>query len=226
MPLMQSRILKRLFRQKHLDIDKLSQLDFSSGLGDSAWLLYGICRSLKPRVAVEIGSARGKTACYIGMALKENGSGRLYAIDPHIPTEWNDNESLDTYEVMSRHVGALALTDVVTIIRQRSDEPLIDVPSPIDLLFLDGDHSYKGVKADWETFLPRMSPFGLIVFHDTGWEFKRGDKWYRADMGVPRFVEELRKLRYPVVTIFCDCGISIVQPVQGGNSLTYRERDA
>src|SRR6516162_6551295 len=60
---------------------KIGRVDFSSGLGDGAWLLYGICRSVKPAVAVEIGSARGKSACYIGMALKENGWGRLYAID-------------------------------------------------------------------------------------------------------------------------------------------------
>src|SRR4051812_47088043 len=72
---------------------KIARFDFYSGLGDSAWLLYGIARSLKPTIAVEIGSARGKSACFIGMALKENGSGRLYAIDPHSRTEWNDSDS-------------------------------------------------------------------------------------------------------------------------------------
>ena len=54
-----------------------------SGLGDSAWILYALARSLKPTVCVEIGSARGKSACFVGQALHENGHGKLYAIDPH-----------------------------------------------------------------------------------------------------------------------------------------------
>jgi predicted O-methyltransferase YrrM len=65
-------------------------IDFHSGLGDSANLLYGLTRSMKPEICVEIGSALGKSASYIGLALRENGRGRLYAIDPHMVTDWND----------------------------------------------------------------------------------------------------------------------------------------
>ena len=80
----------RLLRARY----HLAGVDFDSGLGDSAWLLYGLARSLKPNVCVEIGSARGKSACYVGMALLENGFGKLYAIDPHTVTNWNDSRSL------------------------------------------------------------------------------------------------------------------------------------
>ena len=203
-------------RQKVHWTHSLAQFEFYSGLGDSAWLLYGIARSLKPAIAVEIGSARGKSACFVGMALKENGSGQLYAIDPHTLTDWNDSQSVDTHDIMRDHLEKLALTDVVTIVRRRSIDSSDSVPMPIDLLFIDGDHSYEGVKADWGTYKPRMDPFGLIVFHDTIWELKRSDKWYRPDIGVPRFVEELREQGYPVITIDRDSGLSIVQPVQGG----------
>jgi predicted O-methyltransferase YrrM len=65
---------------------RLPAVDFASGLGDSAWLLHGLARSLKPKVCVEIGSARGKSACYVGLALMENGFGKIYAIDPHTKT--------------------------------------------------------------------------------------------------------------------------------------------
>jgi predicted O-methyltransferase YrrM len=37
---------------------------------------------------------------------------------------------------------------------------------PIDFLFIDGDHSYEGVKKDWEMYSPLVSPGGLVVFHD------------------------------------------------------------
>jgi predicted O-methyltransferase YrrM len=199
---------------------KASELDFRSGLGDSAWLLYGICRSLKPAVAVEIGSARGKSACYIGRALKENGSGRLFAIDPHTSTDWNDTDSVDTYQVLRHHLEELGLAEVVTVLRQVSGDALSDVPPSLDVLFIDGDHSYEGVNKDWNLFAPRLSRFGLVIFHDTLWDLNPDPRWYRSDMGVPRFVEDLRQQGYPVITIDRDFGVSIVQPTRGGIRLS------
>jgi predicted O-methyltransferase YrrM len=38
--------------------------------------------------------------------------------------------------------------------------------SGIDLLFLDGDHTYEGVKRDWEMYSPLVRKGGLVVFHD------------------------------------------------------------
>jgi predicted O-methyltransferase YrrM len=209
--------LSLLDRHWTRDVDRL---DFRSGLGDSAWLLYGLSRSLKPAVAVEIGSARGKSACYVGMALKENGMGHLYAIDPHTSTDWNDSESVETYETICKHVALLNLADVVTIVRQHSDQAIHKIAKPIDLLFIDGDHSYDGVKADWNSFTPYMSRFGIVVFHDTIWNLKPDDELHRGDMGVPQFVEELRRGGFPVLTIDRDYGVSIVQPTLGGVSLT------
>src|SRR5262245_37529938 len=88
---------------------KAEELDFHSGLGDSAALLYGLARSIKPEICVEIGSAHGKSACYVGMALKENGFGRLFAIDPHGQTEWNDPGPLDSLDIFRTNVAALEL---------------------------------------------------------------------------------------------------------------------
>jgi hypothetical protein len=80
-------------------------------------------------------------------------------------------------------------------------------------LFIDGDHSYPGVKGDWDLFSPFLTDFGIAVFHDTTWE-RRGPN--RPDMGVPRFVEELRRKGHPVITIDRDCGLSLVQNRVGG----------
>jgi len=35
-----------------------------------------------------------------------------------------------------------------------------------DLIFIDGDHSYEGVKRDFELYQELLSPRGYIVFHD------------------------------------------------------------
>jgi predicted O-methyltransferase YrrM len=206
--------------------EKAARANFNSGLGDSAWLLYGLCRSLKPAVAVEIGSARGKSACYIGMALKENGSGKLYAVDPHASTGWNDSNSVETFEIMQAHLRQLGVEKQVTIVRETSRAALPRVPASIDLLFIDGDHSYDGVSADWEMFTPRMSEFGVVVFHDTLWDLRPDERWSRPDMGVPRFVEDLRAKGYPVLTIDRDFGVSIVQPRLAGVPLAPQRKTA
>jgi predicted O-methyltransferase YrrM len=36
----------------------------------------------------------------------------------------------------------------------------------IDFLFIDGDHTYEGVKEDWEMYSPLVRKGGIIVFHD------------------------------------------------------------
>jgi predicted O-methyltransferase YrrM len=174
---------------------------------------------MKPNVCVEIGSARGKSACYIGMALKENGTGKLYAIDPHTQTSWNDSDSVNTFDVMQSNLLRCGVKEQVTIVRSNSADALRNWHEEIDLIFIDGDHSYEGVKADWEGFRPFVKQFGLVIFHDTTWELKPDPRWYREDMGVPRFVEELRRDGYQVLTIDHDCGVSIVQPTKGGQKL-------
>jgi predicted O-methyltransferase YrrM len=194
--------------------------DFQSGLGDSSWLLYGLVRSMKPAVCVEIGSARGKSACAIGLGLLRNGSGKLYAIDPHRRTEWNDTDSIDSFSIIGHNLRKAGVSDYVEIIRKTSSEALAGWSETVDMLFIDGDHSYEGVKSDWQQFLPYLSKFGVVIFHDTLWDLQSDASLCRSDMGVPRFVDELRMTGYPVVTIDKNFGVTIVQPSVGGVKLT------
>jgi predicted O-methyltransferase YrrM len=217
------RALRRAKRSVPGRVPSLDEVDFQSGLGDSAYLLYGLARSLKPKVAVEIGSARGKSACFVGMALKENGSGKLFAIDPHARTNWNDENSVDTLQVMRGNIRRLKLEKQVEILRDVSSSAARRWMLPIDMLFIDGDHSYEGVKQDWELFAPFVTRFGLVVFHDTLWDLQPESPYARPDMGVPAFVEELRAQGYPVTTIDKDFGVSLVQPSIHGVPLRAQE---
>ncbi len=200
-------------------------IDFRSGLVEGAWLLHGLAVSMKASVCVEIGSANGLSACYVGLALKQMGQGRLYAIDPHTTTDWNDSGAMDSLRVMRENMRRFKVEDYVEIIRDYSNNAAKNWTQPIDLLFIDGDHSYEGVKSDWEAFAPHVNPFGVVVFHDTTWDLERGPEQYgnRLDiLGVPRFLEELRTEGYPVITINQYCGISMVQATKGGRSLAKK----
>jgi predicted O-methyltransferase YrrM len=37
---------------------------------------------------------------------------------------------------------------------------------PYDLVFIDGDHTYESVSADWENYSPMVAPGGIVAFHD------------------------------------------------------------
>jgi hypothetical protein len=39
----------------------------------------------------------------------------------------------------------------------------------VDMLFIDGDHSYDGVKADWDAYKGFLKAGSIVVFHDWGW---------------------------------------------------------
>jgi len=70
----------------------------------------------------------------------------------------------------------------------------------VDLLFIDGDHSYGGVRADFEMYGELVGRNGLIAFHDiTG----QPDQAEGFDVGV--FWSEL-KSRYPVSEIIDERG--------------------
>ena len=39
-------------------------------------------------------------------------------------------------------------------------------PEGIDMLFIDGDHSYKGIATDFDLYFPLVNPGGYIIFDD------------------------------------------------------------
>lgn len=62
----------------------------------------------------------------------------------------------------------------------------------LDFVFIDADHSYKGVKSDIEAWLPSIKPGGIIGGHDydnprerNGKEVKRAVDEFAAEYGEP-----------------------------------------
>ena len=70
----------------------------------------------------------------------------------------------------------------------------------IDLLFIDGDHSYEGVKQDFDLYSTILSPKGIIILHDTDDQYEETlivsedskKDHYRFD-GPSRLIKELQK---------------------------------
>src|SRR5690606_21094380 len=62
-------------------------------------------------------------------------------------------------------------TEDLTLIKQLSTEASAIAQAhahPCDVLVIDGDHSYAGVKFDYDHYLDAVSPGGYIIFDDYG----------------------------------------------------------
>jgi predicted O-methyltransferase YrrM len=57
----------------------------------------------------------------------------------------------------------------------------------IDLLFIDGDHTYEGARLDWEMYSPLVAPGGIVAFHDV---CKHHES---LNVGVPQVWEEVNR---------------------------------
>ena len=61
------------------------------------------------------------------------------------------------------------------------------ITQSLDVLFIDGDHTYAGVKLDFLSYPPLVRPGGIIAFHDIA--------EHRKETGgdVPRFRDEMKR---------------------------------
>ncbi|MFN7590121.1 MAG: class I SAM-dependent methyltransferase [Planctomycetota bacterium] len=145
---------------------------------DEAIALYELSRGLpheKP-LAVEIGCWQGKSSVCLARGLAGKFHPRLCCIDPFDAS--GDDASAPTYGQRAEQVGGALRQTFEANLRAAGLRELIDVKpgyshehaqqwrEPIDLLFLDGDHSYDAVRQDFEDWAPRIRPGGYLVLHD------------------------------------------------------------
>lgn len=131
--------------------------------------LYRLASRPGIRVCLEIGSYIGASAYFISAGLRDKQDGRLICIDT-----WNNDAMSegfwDTYEAFKRNTSHFS--NLIIPVRGFSSdvaERVAREAQGLDLLFIDGDHSYEGVKADWEAYRRFLNPGAIVVFHDWGW---------------------------------------------------------
>jgi predicted O-methyltransferase YrrM len=155
---------------------------------DEAIALFELARSLtgdRPR-AVEIGCWQGKSTVCIASGLRQQQGALLTCIDPFDAS--GDGESASTYGERAAEIGtplrdafeqnllAAGVRDVVDVLPGFSHELIAAFAAPIDLLFLDGDHSYDAVRRDVSDWAPKVRPGGWLAMHDVVHPVHRGPR--------------------------------------------------
>ena len=174
-----------------LDIASFSPRSLQS---PSAWLGHlpfaaWIIREVSPKIFVELGTHYGHSYFAFCQSVAEAElSTQCYAVDT-----WEGDEHATHYgenvfaKVSAHHQEHYA--GFSHLLRMTFDDAVTHfADESIDLLHIDGLHTYEAVRHDFETWLPKLAPGAVVMFHDTNVR--------ERNFGVWKWWEELQK-QYP-----------------------------
>lgn len=151
-------------------IQQIQEVQDGGGCSFGKIILQCILKWMKPSTVVEVGVQYGDTTEHLCAGARP--SGRVYGFDlwgQHgLWGQFKQAGSKEEVEARLRESGFdnFELHRVDTRSQEFKDLILNLCPS-IDFAFIDGCHSYDGVKNDFEIIYPRLTPLGIIAFHDT-----------------------------------------------------------
>jgi predicted O-methyltransferase YrrM len=162
------------------DLDKISEIiekGWKKVAATTGYLSEREARFLMAAVALaprdgknlEIGSFKGRSTVGIAYVARELGLGNVVAVDPHTSPASTDpdlrgkNTSYDDFVANLRTAGVF---ERVEIERAYSHDLAREWKQPIRFLWIDGDHTYEGAKADLDMFKPFLVDGAIVAMHD------------------------------------------------------------
>lgn len=174
---------------------------------ESAWIGHlpfanWIIQKKQPKIFVELGTHTGASFfSFCDAILQEKFRTKAYAVDT-----WQGDPHAGFYddEVFNRvKFRNEAYQQFSTLLRMEFDSAISHFEEKsVELLHIDGLHTYEAVKHDFETWLPKLSQGAIVLFHDTQVK-ERG-------FGVKKFWEEVSS-QYPSIELLHSFGLGILE---------------
>ena len=130
--------------------------------------VYDLINFVKPKMITELGSQYGCSLFTFCQSVKDNNlDTKIRAVDM-----WSgDIGAPDTGEEVFALVNKIKDTYFseldIKLYQMRFDDALPDFEDEsIDILHIDGGHTFEDVDHDLKTWLPKLSKDGIILFHD------------------------------------------------------------
>lgn len=157
---------------------------------------------LKPEVFVELGVYQGGSFNPFCDAVRMLSTGtKCFGVDNWEGDPHNGMYDISVYQKLAE-VHRKNYSGVSELLKMDFDAALNSfADESIDLLHIDGYHLYERVRHDFESWLPKMSGRGVILFHDTNYR--------ERDYGVWKFWEEISS-KYPSGEFKFGCGLGIL----------------
>jgi len=152
-------------------------------------IAFWLIKAARPTMFVELGTHSGNSYSAFCQAIAQMGlPTRAFAVDTWLGDEHSGLYGEEVFRALQAfnesHFGAFSKLLRTTFDEARS----YFADNSIDLLHIDGLHTYEAVKRDFETWRSALSPSSVVVFHDTNVR--------ERDFGVWKLWQELAAI-YP-----------------------------
>jgi len=173
---------------------------------------YALINSIRPKRILCIGSKLGFVPAVCALACRDQNFGHVDFVDAGLskqdPKSWGGIgfwKKIDPQE----HFKILKLEKWISTHITTSKEFARKTKHSYQYIYIDGDHTYEGVKSDYKFFWPRLEKNGVMSLHDIGLKGTfQGEKY-----GVWKLWQEVKE-KDRISFIFGEDSVGFIQKIK------------